>query len=185
MTDKATNLIWFDMEMTGLDPFIEHILEFSIVPTDRNLNVLNEGVTFAIHQPDQILNNMDDWNTNQHTKSGLLEKCRNSTLSLESSVTAAISYIQEYSNHKGSPICGNTVSHDRIFLRRLAPALHESFHYRIIDVSTVKELTHRWYPELPSYKKGETHLSLDDVYESINELKYYRENVLKPQKASP
>jgi oligoribonuclease len=174
------NLIWIDLEMTGLDPEKEVIIEMATIVTDAQLNTLAEGPVIAIHQPDEILDAMDDWCTKTHGGSGLTQRVRDSKVSVAEAEQQTIEFLQQYVDKGKSPICGNTIGQDRRFLVKYMPKLDDYFHYRNLDVSTLKELTRRWKPELLEglSKKG-THLALDDIRESIEELQYYRDNILK------
>lgn len=176
MSDKPSNLIWIDLEMTGLDPNNDVIIEIATLVTDAELRIIAEGPNLAIHQPDEILNKMDEWNTNQHKKSGLTERVKQSTITAEEAEKQTLAFLKQHVAAKASPICGNTVCQDRRFLFHWMPQLEAYFHYRHLDVSTVKELARRWAPE--TYKgltKGSKHLALDDIKESLEELRYYRD----------
>nr|VFK55411.1 MAG: oligoribonuclease [Candidatus Kentron sp. TUN] len=187
MTKNAKNLIWIDLEMTGLDPNSNYIIEIATVITNPFLDILAEGPVFAIHQPDEILNGMDAWNTEQHGKSGLIDRVRCSTHHEAEAEQITLDFVSGYVGHGKSPMCGNSISLDRRFLIRYMPKLAEYFHYRNLDVSTLKELCKRWAPHVyQGFEKKNSHLALDDVRESIEELKYYREHLFKPlQGASP
>jgi oligoribonuclease len=179
-TDNATNshqhLIWIDLEMTGLDTDRDHIIEIATIVTDENLNILAEGPVLAVHQPDVILNAMDEWNTRQHGQSGLIERVRQSSLSTRDVELEVLAFLQKWVDPKKSPMCGNSICQDRRFMHRLMPELEQFFHYRNLDVSSIKELARRWRPEIMAgLKKDSSHLALDDVRDSIRELKYYRE----------
>ncbi len=166
------------MEMTGLDPEVDLVLEIATIVTDAQLNILAEGPVLAIHQPDSVLNNMDPWCIDTHGKSGLTERCRQSDVDLDSATRQTIAFLQNYVPAKKSPLCGNTIGQDRRFMVKYMPELEEYFHYRSIDVSTIKELVQRWQPEiLGGFKKKGAHLALDDIRESIAELVYYRQHV--------
>ena len=169
------NLIWIDLEMTGLDPERERIIEIATVVTDANLNVLAEGPSLVVHQQDTLLDAMDEWNRNQHGGSGLTQLVRNSQISEAQASAATIDFLRQWVPAGASPICGNSIGQDRRFLVRYMPELAAFFHYRNLDVSTLKELVRRWKPELENgfVKKG-SHLAMDDVYDSIAELAYYR-----------
>ena len=175
MTNQNLNLIWIDLEMTGLDPLQERIIEIATVVTDANLNILAEGPSLAIYQSEQLLESMDQWNTKQHAKSGLAERVRNSTVTEAHAAAATLDFLKQWVPQGRSPMCGNSIGQDRRFLVRYMPELAAYFHYRNLDVSTLKELVRRWRPELLSgfIKKG-SHLAMDDVYDSIAELAYYR-----------
>lgn len=173
------NLIWIDLEMTGLDTDRDHIIEIATIVTDSELNTLAEGPVFAVHQPDEVLAGMDEWNTRQHGQSGLTERVRNSTVSLRDAELRTLEFLRQYVPAGKSPICGNSICQDRRFLAREMPELEAYFHYRNLDVSTLKELARRWRPELlAGLRKSSSHLALDDIRESIAELKYYREHFL-------
>ena len=181
MSDKKTNLIWIDLEMTGLDTLEDEIIEIATIVTDAQLNVIAEGPMLAIHQPDEVLNAMDEWNTRQHGKSGLTARVRESTLSCRDAESQTLAFLAEHVEAKASPMCGNSICQDRRFMARLMPELEAFFHYRNLDVSTLKELGSRWAPELmKGFKKESAHLALDDVKDSIRELQYYREQLFKP-----
>lgn len=167
------------MEMTGLDPDKDRILEIAVLVTDVQLNVLAEGPNLAIFQPEDVLQAMDEWNQTHHGKSGLLDRVRASTESMRSAEEKVLAFCAGHVGPKASPLCGNSVWQDRRFLDRHMPALNAYFHYRIIDVSSVKELAFRWYPQLPPFKKAETHLALADIRESVGELRYYREHCFR------
>lgn len=174
------NLIWVDMEMTGLDPDTDKIIEVAVVVTDMQLNVLAEGPVFAIHQPDETLNKMDAWNKGTHGRSGLIDRVKASTVTEEDASKALIEFLRAYVPAGKSPMCGNTICQDRRFMARGMPKLEAFFHYRNLDVSTLKELCRRWKPELASgFKKHQKHTALADIIESIEELKYYRANFIK------
>ncbi|PFG55085.1 oligoribonuclease [Vibrio sp. ES.051] len=180
MSFNDQNLIWVDLEMTGLDPETHKIIEIASIVTDSELNILAEGPVLAVHQPEAELAKMDDWCTNTHTASGLVERVRNSKTSEQDAVKQTIQFLEEWVPKGASPICGNSIGQDRRFLYKHMPELEEYFHYRYIDVSTLKELARRWQPEiLDGFTKKGTHLALDDIRESIAELKYYRETIFK------
>jgi len=179
MPDKS-NLIWIDLEMTGLLPDSDVIIEIATIVTDAQLNVLAEGPMLAIHQSDEILDGMDEWNTNQHGKSGLTQRVKDSAISEAEAEQQTIEFLKEYVPEGKSPICGNSICQDRRFLARYMPKLEAYFHYRNLDVSTIKELAMRWQPEvLQGFTKKSKHLALDDIKDSIEELKFYREKVFK------
>ncbi len=184
-TDKSQeNLIWLDMEMTGLDPDKNVIIEVAVVITDGNLNVLSESPSYAITQSDDDLNKMDKWNVGTHTKSGLLARVKNSDSTLDMVEDELLKLIAKYVPKGASPLCGNTIYQDRKFIIKYMPKLEEYLHYRVIDVSTIKELARRWYPEVvKGFEKQNKHEALADIHESIEELKYYR-NKLFPSVAS-
>jgi len=174
------NLVWVDMEMTGLDPDNDRIIEVAAVVTDPNLNVLAEGPVFAIHQPDEVLDAMDSWNKGTHGRSGLIDRVRASTVREADAEAALIAFLKKYVPAGKSPMCGNSICQDRRFMVRGMPKLEAFFHYRNLDVSTLKELCRRWKPELASgFKKHQKHTALADILESIEELRYYREHFIK------
>ncbi|BCB43662.1 oligoribonuclease [Vibrio alginolyticus] len=180
MSFSDQNLIWVDLEMTGLDPETHKIIEIASIVTDSELNILAEGPVLAIHQPEEELAKMDDWCTNTHTASGLVERVRNSKISEQDAVAQTIEFLDKWVPKGASPICGNSIGQDRRFLYKHMPELEEFFHYRYVDVSTLKELARRWQPEvLNGFTKQGTHLALDDIRESIAELKYYRGTIFK------
>jgi len=173
-------LIWIDLEMTGLDTMNDHIIEIATVVTDKDLNVLAEGPVMAIHQTESVLNAMDDWNQRQHGGSGLIQRIRDSNITLAEAEQRTIAFLSEWIDKGQSPICGNSICQDRRFLAREMPTLERFFHYRNLDVSTIKELARRWSPKvLDGLQKESTHLALDDIYDSINELKYYRQHFIR------
>ena len=178
--NKKTNLIWIDLEMTGLIPESDVIIEIATVVTDANLNVIEEGPSLAIHQNSDLLDGMDDWNTNQHNQSGLVQRVIESKVSTAEAESQTLDFLIKYVDQGASPMCGNSICQDRRFLYNYMPKLEKFFHYRHIDVSTLKELAARWKPSIISstYKKSR-HLALSDVYDSIDELKYYREHFIK------
>ncbi|ALV75744.1 TPA: oligoribonuclease [Pseudomonas aeruginosa] len=174
------NLIWIDLEMTGLDPDRDVIIEMATIVTDSDLNTLAEGPVIAIHQPEEILAGMDEWNTRQHGQSGLTQRVRESTVSMAEAEAQTLAFLEQWVPKRGSPICGNSICQDRRFLYRHMPRLEGYFHYRNLDVSTLKELAARWAPQVrESFKKGNTHLALDDIRESIAELRHYRDHFIK------
>lgn len=180
MSKLANNLIWVDLEMTGLDPRHDRIIEMATVVTDEQLNVVAEGPVFAIHQSDELLNGMDDWNTNQHNKSGLVQRVKESVITEAMAEAKMLEFLKEHTVSGKSPMCGNSIWQDRRFLANYMPELEKYFHYRMIDVSTLKELALRWAPTIYNgLKKDSAHLAMSDIHDSINELKYYRENLLK------
>lgn len=174
--NKDGNLIWIDLEMTGLDPDHDRIIEIATIVTDAHLNVLAEGPVFAIRQKDTVLNGMDEWNTRQHGGSGLTERVRRSKIDEAQAEAETIAFLSRFVDARKSPMCGNSICQDRRFLYRTMPKLEAFFHYRNLDVSTVKELARRWYPELMgNFSKHSSHLALDDIRDSIAELRYYRQ----------
>lgn len=172
---KDDNLIWIDLEMTGLDPDVDTIIEIATLVTDKELNVLAEGPELAIHVPLERLQAMDDWNRNQHGKSGLWQRVLDSSVTLAQAERATIEFLQAWVGANKSPICGNSICQDRRFLYRRMPMLERYFHYRNLDVSTVKELARRWAPAVAmSFEKVSAHTALSDIRESVNELRHYR-----------
>jgi len=180
MPQDAKNLIWIDLEMTGLDTTSDEIIEIATVVTDARLNILAEGPVLAIHQPDSVMAAMDEWNTRQHGKSGLTERVKNSATTLAAAERQTLAFLCEWVPAKASPMCGNSICQDRRFLARLMPELEAFFHYRNLDVSTLKELAARWAPGLADkFQKKGAHLALDDIRESIEELAFYREHFIR------
>ncbi|MFO1386435.1 MAG: oligoribonuclease [Chitinivorax sp.] len=180
MAQDQNRLIWIDMEMTGLVPESDHVLEVAVVITDSELNTVAEGPVLVVHQDNAILDGMDDWNKNTHGRSGLIDRVKASVLSDAQVEAQMISFLQEYVPSGVSPMCGNSICQDRRFLARWMPRLESYFHYRNLDVSTLKELVKRWKPEIAKgLKKQGKHEALADIYESIEELKYYREHFIK------
>ena len=177
--NKKTNLIWIDLEMTGLVPEKDIIIEIATVVTDADLNVLAEGPSVAIHQNNKHLDGMDEWNTRQHTKSGLVQRVKESEISVNEAEKQTLDFLMKYVDPGASPMCGNSICQDRRFLYNYMPKLEKFFHYRHIDVSTLKELAVRWKPDVVtnSFKQSK-HLALSDIYDSINELKHYREHFI-------
>ncbi len=174
------NLVWVDMEMTGLDPDNDRIIEVAVVVTDMHLNLLAEGPVFAIHQSDETLDKMDAWNKGTHGRSGLIERVKASTVTEADAEAALIAFLKNFVPAGKSPMCGNTICQDRRFMARGMPKLEAFFHYRNLDVSTLKELCKRWRPELVGgFKKHQKHTALADIIESVDELKYYREHFIK------
>lgn len=180
MAQDQNHLIWLDMEMTGLEPDTDRIIEVAIVITDSQLNTVAEAPVLAVHQPDTVLDAMDEWNRNTHGKSGLTERVRASTLSDADVAARMLDFLQQYVPARTSPMCGNSVCQDRRFMARYMPTLEAWFHYRNLDVSTLKELARRWRPEVYKgvQKKGK-HEALADIYESIDELRHYRDHFLR------
>ena len=174
------NLVWIDMEMTGLDPDRDRIIEVAAVVTDANLNILAQGPVFAIHQPDAILDGMDAWNKGTHGRSGLIDRVKASTVTEADAEVALVDFLRHFVPPGKSPMCGNSICQDRRFMARGMKKLEAFFHYRNLDVSTVKELCRRWKPELISgFKKHQKHTALADILESVEELRYYREHFIK------
>jgi len=182
MTINANNLIWIDMEMTGLDPEKERIIEIATIVTDSQLNTIAEGPVLAVHQSENLLNAMDSWNTKQHHASGLVKRVQASIVTEAEAEAATLAFLKQYVPAGKSPMCGNSVHQDRRFLCRYMPDLERFFHYRLIDVSTLKELAARWAPRIYSgLQKDSKHLALSDIRDSIEELKYYREYLFNPE----
>jgi oligoribonuclease len=180
MAQSGDHLIWLDMEMTGLDPNRDRIIEMAMIVTDGHLETVAESPVWVVHQPDAVLDAMDAWNRSTHGKSGLTGRVRASTLDEATVETAALAFVREYAAQRASPMCGSSIGQDRRFMARYMPALEAWFHYRNIDVSTLKELCRRWKPEVAKgFEKASAHTALADVRESIEELKYYRERFLK------
>ncbi len=182
--EKTDKLVWMDLEMTGLDPATCTIIEIATIVTDGQLNVLEQGPNLAIRQPPELFATMDDWNQRQHTQSGLWKRVLDSTISLDEAEAQTLSFIQKHVPKKSSPLCGNSIWQDRRFLRRYMPSVDQYLHYRMVDVSTFKETIARWYPGESNPPKMGSHLALDDIRESIAELKYYRENFFRPGKST-
>ena len=181
MRQDATNLVWIDLEMTGLDTQTDRIIEIATIVTDASLNILAEGPMIAIHQPDAVLAAMDEWNTTQHAGSGLTRRVRESRVDEVQAERLTLEFLSNYVPANASPMCGNSICQDRRFLARCMPELERFFHYRNLDVSTLKELARRWSPAVAAgFVKQATHLALDDVRDSIRELQYYRERLFKP-----
>ena len=172
-------LIWIDLEMTGLMPETDQIIEIATVVTDRDLNVIAEGPDLAIRQPEETLAKMDSWNQRQHGGSGLLARVRSSHITVAEAERQTLLFLSTHLHPNVSPMCGNSICQDRRFMARLMPELERFFHYRNLDVSTLKELARRWYPSIAKgYSKESAHLARADIYESIAELRYYREHLL-------
>ena len=177
---NQNNLIWLDMEMSGLDPEVCRVLEVAVVITDKDLNTVAEGPVLVIHQSDAVLDAMDAWNKNTHGRSGLIDKVKASTLTEDQASAQMIDFLANYIPKGVSPLCGNSVHQDRRFMVRYMPKFEAYFHYRNLDVSTLKELAARWAPEVKkSFQKKTMHTALADVYESIDELKHYRDHFIK------
>ena len=181
MSISDNNLIWIDLEMTGLDPDTDVIIEIATIVTDNQLNVLEEGPMIAVHQEDAILDGMDEWNTRQHGNSGLVDRVKNSKYSEAEAEKETLAFLEKYVPKGKSPMCGNSICQDRRFLYKSMRTLEEFFHYRNLDVSTLKELSRMWAPEEihKGFKKHGNHLAMDDIRESIAEMAYYREHFIK------
>ena len=177
-----SNLVWMDLEMTGLDPEKERIIEMATIITDSELNILAEGPVLAVHQPDSLLEAMDDWNQKHHSASGLLERVRASRISEREAEATTLAFLEQHLAKKQAPLCGNTIWQDRRFLSRYMPEVEGYLHYRMIDVSSIKELIHRWRPDLVGgFSKKNEHTALADINESIEELRYYRKHFMRSE----
>ena len=182
MKSNANHLIWIDLEMTGLNIAQDHIIEIALVITNNKLEILAESPVLAIFQPEEILKSMDEWNTKQHHKSGLVDRIRQSKITEAAAEQMMLEFLNLWVPAKKSPMCGNSICQDRRFLYRWMPTLETYFHYRNLDVSVLKELAKRWAPDIAkSFKKKSRHLALEDIHDSINELKHYREYFLTPE----
>lgn len=179
MALNPTHLLWLDMEMTGLSPENDRIIELAVVVTDAQLNIVAESPVLVVHQTDEVMNGMDNWNKGTHGKSGLIDRVRASTLDEAAAETQMLAFLKLHIDAKTSPMCGNSICQDRRFMARHMPQLEAFFHYRNLDVSTLKELANRWRPGLTDgFKKSNRHEALADIYESIEELKFYREHFI-------
>jgi len=180
MAQDSNNLIWIDLEMTGLDPDTDLIIEIATIVTDKNLNIIAEGPVLAVHQSDEAIAAMDDWNQKHHGQSGLIDRIKASKVDDGEAERQTIEFLKHWVPKNSSPICGNSICQDRRFLYRYMPQLEDYFHYRNLDVSTLKELANRWAPEIQKgFQKKSTHQALHDIIESIDEMKYYREHFIK------
>jgi len=180
MTQDARNLIWIDLEMTGLDPDRDKIIEIATVVTDKDLNILAEGPVLAVHESDVILESMDKWNKTHHGQSGLIRRVKASSIDCAEAERQTLAFLQHWLPANKSPMCGNSICQDRRFLYRYMPKLEAYFHYRNLDVSTLKELAARWAPDIKKgFEKKAAHIALADILESIEELQYYRDNFIK------
>ncbi len=180
MPQNNTHLVWLDMEMSGLNPDTDVVLEVALVVTDKDLNLVEEGPVLVLHQPDAVLDGMDSWNKGTHGKSGLIDKVKASRLTAADVQTQMIEFMKQHVQARTSPMCGNSICQDRRFMARHLPDMEAYFHYRNLDVSTLKELAARWRPELKDgFKKPNNHTALADIQESIEELRYYREHFIK------
>ena len=178
MPGDPNNLVWIDMEMTGLQPDSDRIIEIATLVTDAQLNLVATGPVLVVHQPDEVLNAMDSWNKSTHAKTGLIERVRASTLTEADAERQTIGFLSAHVPQNTSPMCGNSICQDRRFLARWMPRLEAFFHYRNVDVSTLKELVRRWKPDLKGFSKEGKHEALADILESIEELKFYRKSVM-------
>lgn len=176
--DKSTNLVWIDLEMTGLNPRTDVIIEIATIITDKDLNIIAEGPSIAIQTDQAKLEAMDEVVSKMHSDNGLLDRVRASNISLSQAEQMTLDFIKQYTEEGTSPLCGNSIATDKMFLTFQMPKIVKQLHYRLVDVSTVKQLNAYWHLQ-PEYKKDSTHLALDDIKESINELKYYKENIFK------
>ncbi len=179
MQQNEENLVWIDLEMSGLDPEHNTIIEIATIVTDKNLNIIEKGPNLAIKQSLKLLESMDEWNTTHHTASGLWDKVLNDSVSMEEADKATLDFIKKWTTEGKNPLCGNSIGQDRRFLYKYMPQISEHLHYRNIDVTSIKEIAKRWYPELPAFNKLEKHQALDDIIESIDELKYFQEHIFK------
>ncbi|OJW55279.1 oligoribonuclease [Thiobacillus sp. 65-1402] len=180
MALNPTHLLWLDMEMTGLSPDTDRIIELAIVVTDADLNTVAEGPVLVVHQPDAVMDAMDNWNKGTHGKSGLIDRVKASALSEAEAEAQMLAFVKQHVPARTSPMCGNSICQDRRFMARYMPQLEAFFHYRNLDVSTLKELAKRWRPGLcEGFKKASKHEALADIYESIDEMKYYREHFIR------
>ena len=180
VAQNDTHLVWIDMEMSGLEPDTDRVLEVALIVTDKDLNLVEEGPVLVVHQSDAVLDAMDSWNKGTHGKSGLIERVKASHLSEAEAEAQMLAFVKQHVPARTSPMCGNSICQDRRFLARYMPALEAFFHYRNLDVSTLKELAKRWHPGLPeTFKKTNKHEALADIYESIEELKHYREHFIR------
>ena len=179
MSNNEENLIWIDLEMTGLDTFNDVIIEIATIVTDKELNTVAEGPTIAIHQPDSVLDAMDEWNTKQHGSSGLIKRIQESSYTVEQAEQKTLDFLKQHVAEGKSPMCGNSICQDRRFMARLMPTLERYFLYRNLDVSSLTELAQRWKPEiLDQFEKKGAHLAMDDIRDSIAEMQFYRETIM-------
>ena len=181
MDDKARRMVWIDLEMTGLDIEKESIIEIATVITDSELKILAHGPNLAVKVSEELIAGMDDWNTKHHHQSGLVYRIRTEGVSIKDAEQQTLAFLKQWVDEKSAPLCGNSVWNDRRFLDKEMPLVAEFLHYRMVDVSTVKELARRWYPDIPRYPKKLSHLALDDILESIEELEYFRNQIFTTQ----
>lgn len=181
MGEEAHRMVWMDLEMTGLSVSTESIIEIATVVTDGDLNILAQGPNLAIRVPDALLEAMDEWNTTHHHNSGLVDRIKNEGVAVEEAEEATLAFLSQWVEPNTAPLCGNSIWNDRRFLEKEMPRLLDFLHYRMVDVSTIKELASRWYPNLSRYPKKGAHLALDDTLESIEELRYFRERIFTHQ----
>ena len=178
MNQSPNNLIWIDLEMTGLNPDTDYIIEIATVITDAELEIIAEGPVVAIQTDNAALLAMDEWNTTQHNKSGLVARIKDSQITCQDAESETLTFLRQYVPENTSPMCGNSICQDRRFMHRLMPELEQYFHYRNLDVSSFKELVQRWAPEKKQFSKNSSHLALNDIKDSIEELRFYRDNYL-------
>ena len=179
MDDKSQRMVWIDLEMTGLDIEKESIIEIATVITDSELNIIAQGPNLAVSVSEELLADMDEWNTTHHNQSGLVERIRHEGVSISEAQQQTLEFLKQWVNPKTAPLCGNSVWNDRRFLDKEMPLVADYLHYRMVDVSTIKELARRWYPKVDKYRKKLSHLALDDILESIEELQYFRDKVFQ------
>ena len=176
MKKNSKNLIWIDLEMTGLDTAKDRIIEIATIVTDKELNIIEEGPVIAINTPEEAIYGMDEWNTNQHNKSGLVDRIKKSSYTYVDAKEMTIEFLEKYIDKNKSPMCGSGICQDRRFLARCMPELEDFFHYRNLDVSSIKEIVSRWYPDI-KFRKDPQHIALQDIKDSIEELKFYRSTI--------
>ncbi len=179
MDEREQRLVWIDLEMTGLDIDKDSIIEIATIVTDGELNILAQGPNLAISVDEKLIDEMDEWNTTHHFGSGLIDRIRNEGVSLDFAEKETLEFLNKWVEPNTAPLCGNSVWNDRRFLEKEMPKVAEFLHYRMIDVSTIKELARRWYPKIDKYHKKASHLALDDILESVEELNYFRERVFR------
>ena len=181
MDNRHHRMVWIDLEMTGLDIQRESIIEIATVVTDGDLNVLATGPNLAVSVPETLIEGMDEWNTRHHHQSGLVDRIRNEGVSAAEAEEATLAFLREWVDENTATLCGNSVWNDRQFMAKEMPRLLDYLHYRMVNVSTIKALAKRWYRDVPRFRKKGAHLALDDILESIDELRYFREHLFKPQ----